>query len=192
MSQGATEEEAAAIFSETKTEEPQQGPTELQKVEVPLPKIKTSSYLPNENITEREVSAILRGSNDVFLYFAKKSVGQKYVWAGNDPSSDGGLDCSGHVLYSLNQMDNNIEDRTASEIYTDLTTPVIGDPQSGDLRFLRDENGNIVHVQVIVSSDGTRINATGTRKNDINNPGVIEVKEGPLPLGGEIRRINWE
>jgi cell wall-associated NlpC family hydrolase len=102
------------------------------------------------------------------------------------------MDCSGSVIYALNQMGNNIPDQNASDIYNNLTTPVEnGDFQPGDLRFLRNSEGDVSHVQVVTGTDGTRVNATGGPENNINNPGIIESLQGPLPTSGEVRRLNW-
>lgn len=114
-------------------------------------------------------------------------VGSDYVWGGNSPE-DGGMDCSGSLIYGINQMGNTIADQTASQLYT-LTSAVSGEIQPGDLRFLSDSNGNINHVQTIVDADGSRVNATGGPENTIDNPGNIELLPGPLPVSGEIRRL---
>ena len=73
-----------------------------------------------------------------------------------------------------------------------MTLPVDdGDIQAGYLRFLRNANGEINHVQVIVAEDGSRVNATGTDANTRDNPGIIELLSGPLPQNGEIRRLQF-
>ena len=108
------------------------------------------------------------------------------ILGGNTPK-DGGMDCSGSLIYGINQMGNDVSDQTASQLYN-LTDPVDGGIQPGDLRFLSDSNGNINHVQTIVDSNGARVNATGGPENTIDNPGTIELLPGPLPKSGEIRR----
>ena len=132
----------------------------------------------------------LNGTADQFAANMEDLVGTPYVWGGNTPE-DGGMDCSGSIIYGLNQMGNNIPDQSASDLYTNYTEPVTGDMQRGDLRFLRDSDGNITHVQTITDVNGTRVNATGGPENTVENPGVIELLETPLPASGEIRRLHF-
>ena len=120
--------------------------------------------------------------------------GGYYVYGGNDPNTDGGLDCSGSVLYGLNQEGNNIPDQTANDIMNNknIATPIdASDVQPGDLRFLVDGNGNAYHVQVIIGEDGSRFNATGGPENDINNPGTLDILMTKLSQSGVYRRPNF-
>ena len=129
----------------------------------------------------------LIGSGNQLAFNMILLVGSNYVWGGNSPE-DGGMDCSGSIIYGINQMGNNIADQTASQLYN-LTSSVDGDIQPGDLRFLSDSKGNINHVQTIVNSDGTRVNANGGPENTIDTPGSIDLLPGPLPTSGEVRRL---
>ena len=51
-------------------------------------------------------------------------VGKDYIWGGNDPVKDGGVDCSGSILYGLKEMGYTLPDMTANEIVKKLTLPV--------------------------------------------------------------------
>ena len=132
----------------------------------------------------------LNGSADQFATNMEDLVGTPYVWGGNTPE-DGGMDCSGSIIYGLNQMGNDILDQSASDLYYNYTEPVTGNVQRGDLRFLRDSDGNITHVQTITNVNGTRVNASGGPENSIENPGIIELLDPPLPTSGEIRRLHF-
>ena len=132
----------------------------------------------------------LNGSANQFACGMKSLVGSQYVWGGDTPD-DGGMDCSGSIIYMLNQQGNKIPDQKASDLYYNYTMEVDGHIQPGDLRFLRDSSGKIIHVQTIVDVDGTRVNATGGPENTKENPGTIDLLPGPLPGGGEIRRLNF-
>ena len=132
---------------------------------------------------------VLNGSADQLASNMEALVGTNYVWGGNSPA-DGGMDCSGSLIYGINQMGNNLPDQTANDLYG-LTVPVTGEPQRGDLRFLSNSNGVQVHVQTITNSNGTRVNATGGPENTITNPGVIEQLTTELPSTGEIRRLQF-
>ena len=131
----------------------------------------------------------LNGSADQFATNMEDLVGTPYVWGGNTPE-DGGMDCSGSIIYGLNQMGNDILDQSASDLYKNYTMPVEGAPQRGDLRFLR-EDGKIVHVQTITNENGARVNAHGGPQNTVNNPGKIELLTNELPQSGEIRRLRF-
>ena len=132
----------------------------------------------------------LNGSADQFATNMEDLVGTPYVWGGNTPE-DGGMDCSGSIIYGLNQMGNDIPDQSASDLYYNYTEPVTENVQRGDLRFLRDSDGNITHVQTITNVNGTRVNASGGPENSIENPGIIELLDPPLPTSGEIRRLHF-
>ena len=131
----------------------------------------------------------LNGSGDQLAEKMLALVGSNYVWGGNSPA-DGGMDCSGSILYSVNQMGNNLADQTSAELYS-LTSPIKGEMQPGDVRFLFDSQGNVVHVQTIVDSDGSRVNASGGPNNTKDKPGKIELLTGAVPESGEIRRFNF-
>ena len=132
----------------------------------------------------------LNGSADQFATNMEDLVGIPYVWGGNTPEN-GGMDCSGSIIYGLNKMGNDILDQSASDLYNNYTEPATGNVQRGDLRFLRDSDGNITHVQTITDVNGTRVNASGGPENSIENPGIIELLDPPLPTSGEIRRLHF-
>ena len=135
----------------------------------------------------------LIGNNELFLQTQQNLEGGNYVWGGRNPATHGGVDCSGAILFGLETLgNNNLPRYTAQCIFDNLTDPVVGGLQPGDLRFLFDANGNVIHVQTIAGVDGSRINATGGPENTRDNPGIIELLPGPIPASGEIRRLRWE
>ena len=150
---------------------------------------------PNDGSTGGDDSPDeLNGSLDGFLENINSLVGGYYVYGGNDPESNGGVDCSGAILGAINQEGNNIPDQTADDIYnnTELIEYVAPDDiRPGDLRFLLDENGDISHVQVILDTSGTRFNASGGPENTIDNPGTLEILTSTLPATGVYGRLNF-
>ncbi len=156
----------------------------------------SSSYggCGGSNSRTRNNGETLNGTTKGFIDKMTGLAGGYYVYGGNDPNTDGGLDCSGSVLYGLNQEGNNIPDQTANDIMNNknIATPIdASDVQPGDLRFLVDGNGNAYHVQVIIGEDGSRFNATGGPENDINNPGTLDILMTKLPQSGVYRRPNF-
>ncbi|MCF7915258.1 MAG: hypothetical protein K9L66_08830, partial [Spirochaetaceae bacterium] len=150
-------------------------------------------YVGNDPINFVDLLGLLKGNNLEFLSTQQNLVGTDYVWAGNDPETDGGVDCSGAIICGLNEIDNNVSDQTADEIYDNLTVTVVGNLKPGDLRFLDSNNDGIYeHVQTISSYDGDRINASGGPENTLEDPGIVEELPGPLPISGEIRRLSWD
>ena len=151
------------------------------------------AYVGNDPVNLIDLWGLLTGNNEDFLQTQQDLLDTDYIWAGNDPVTDGGVDCSGGILHGLDELGNDLEDMTADEIHDNLTSPVEGDPQPGDLRFLDSNNDGVYeHVQTISSTDGDRINASGDPTNTADNPGVIEELPGPLPASGEIRRLDWD
>ena len=161
---------------------------------------KATSFVPEISGGEGVLSAenescTLNGSIEGFLENINTLVDGYYVYGGNDPEIDGGVDCSGSVLWAINQEGNNIPDQTANGIYhnNELIDYIdAADIGPGDLRFLLDEDGNAYHVQVILDSQGTRFNATGGPDNTIENPGSLDVLPSPLPGTGVYGRLNFE
>ncbi|MBI9098828.1 MAG: C40 family peptidase [Spirochaetaceae bacterium] len=129
------------------------------------------------------------GYNKKFAQTQTDLVGKDYIWGGNDPVKDGGVDCSGSILYGLKEMGYTLPDMTANEIVKKLTLPV--EDKSfieGDIRGLH-AKGKVVHVQTLLE-DG-RVNPTGGPENDLNNPGEINELEGAPPASGTMHRIDW-
>ena len=161
---------------------------------------KETSFVPDISgggglLSSENESCTLNGSLEGFLENINSLVDGYYVYGGNDPEIDGGVDCSGSILWAINQEGNNIPDQTANGIYhnNELIDYIdAADLRPGDLRFLLDEDGNAYHVQVILDSQGTRFNATGGPDNTIENPGSLDVLPSPLPETGVYGRLNFE
>ena len=95
---------------------------------------------------------------------AKKYLGGKYVWGGEQPS---GFDCSGYTQYIFNKIGINLP-RTAYA-QSKVGTKVQGSLQTGDLLFFNTDPSRgipITHVGVYLE-DGKFIHAAGKRKGII-------------------------
>ena len=161
---------------------------------IPQPDDGSETYLPEANLNDE--NGHLQGTLDDFIDNINSLVGDDYVWGGNDPEADGGVDCSGAILWALNQEGNDLEDQTADDIYNneDIVTHIDEeDVQPGDLRFLDyDGDGTMDHVQVMLDTEGSRFNPTGGPENTIDNPGTIQILPGPIYGGGEYGRLNFQ
>lgn len=95
---------------------------------------------------------------------AKKYLGGKYVWGGEQPS---GFDCSGYTQYIFNKIGIKLP-RTAYA-QSKVGTKVQGSLQTGDLLFFNTDPSRgipVTHVGVYLE-DGKFIHAAGKRKGII-------------------------
>lgn len=132
------------------------------------------------------------GKNQEYANTQTALVGGNYVFGGNDPAVDGGVDCSGGPLFGLREMGYDIPDMTADQIVNNLTVPVEdGEYKPGDIRALHDsKTGEVDHLQTMLE-DG-RVNPAGDDTNKRNNPGKIEKLEGSPPSSGTLHRLDWD
>lgn len=85
----------------------------------------------------------LSGGNDAVDY-ARTQLGKKYVWGGQSP--DKGFDCSGLVIWALNQSGKNIGDTDAAGLYNNSKKITIDELQPGDLIFTEFGKNGADHV----------------------------------------------
>lgn len=85
----------------------------------------------------------LSGGNDAVDY-ARTQLGKKYVWGGQSP--DKGFDCSGLVIWALNQSGKNIGDTNAAGLYNNSKKITIDELQPGDLIFTEFGKNGADHV----------------------------------------------
>ncbi len=121
--------------------------------------IDTSSIGPKENLAENS-----------YLY-----MNSPYLWGGRSPF---GIDCSGftQLIYKLNGFKLPRDASQQAEIGETLS--FVEESESGDLAFFDNEEGNIIHVGIILS--GNRIiHASGKIRIDrIDHQGIFNVDTG--------------
>jgi len=90
---------------------------------------------------------------DLVVSIALDLAGTPYVWGGNHPIQDGGLDCSGFILHCLRDAGLDLPDTTADGLYTTLA-PVddAADLLPGDLAFYGKDRAT--HVVMVISTGG--------------------------------------
>jgi cell wall-associated NlpC family hydrolase len=141
-----------------------------------------------EKMDELYPEYFTEGRYDYFMDIAKTSE-QEDNW---DFPQDYCWDCSGLWWYAVNELGyyDEYTDRTASDTYYDYCTPIDKDElQPGDLVFVEDDTGKIVHMAVvgrhgyIYEASGSLIGVVKKRTidkriyNNIVNGGV-EVSKG--------------
>ena len=91
---------------------------------------------------------------DQAVLWSVRLLGTPYIWGGNDPQTDKGLDCSGMVGYIFRQLGCLPEgyDDTAQGYYNRYKRNAVERPVRGCLAFYGKNPSRITHVMLIVSS----------------------------------------
>ncbi len=130
-------------------------------------------------------------SGDTVVSIARQWLGYPYKWGGNDPVVDGGVDCSGYVLWVLRKVGIEYADTTAQGLWNMCYTKglcfvkgqegQIQEPWTnarriaGSLLFARDrETLKIKHVAFSDGANNT-IEARGSKTQD-RGTGVFEMR----------------
>ena len=101
---------------------------------------------------------------------SEKLLGVKYVWGGSSPTQ--GLDCSGFLYWIQKTAGSSVGRLTASR-YSKLGKKItIGQQKPGDFLFF----GKRVNHCAIYIGNGYMIESRGSRKNNVNDPGIGVVK----------------
>lgn len=114
-----------------------------------LTKYAEGSSSKNDNISNYK--GISQARMDVAEY-AKKQLGVKYVWGGEDPT---GFDCSGFTQFVMKNK-GIILPRTAGDQYLKSTKVDVLNVQCGDLVFFKND-GRISHVGMVISNRGESV-----------------------------------
>lgn len=108
-------------------------------------------------------------ANELVVY-ATNLIGTPYVWGGSNTAQ--GLDCSGLLYWIQREAGSNVGRLTASG-YSKIGTRIpIGQQKAGDFLFFGDP---VTHCAIYIGN-GYMIESRGSRKNNVNNPGVGVVK----------------
>lgn len=108
-------------------------------------------------------------ANELVVY-ATNLIGTPYVWGGSNTAQ--GLDCSG-LLYWIQRVAGSNVGRLTASGYSKIGTRIpIGQQKAGDFLFFGDP---VTHCAIYIGN-GYMIESRGSRKNNVNNPGVGVVK----------------
>ncbi len=122
----------------------------------------------------------LSGGNDAVDY-ARTQLGKKYVWGGQSPNE--GFDCSGLVIWALNQSGKNIGDTNAAGLYNNSKKITIDELQPGDLIFTEFGENGADHVGMYTENNTVISASKGSGK-------VIEREFSNYWRQGKFGRIN--
>lgn len=123
-------------------------------------------------------------ANELVVY-ATNLIGTPYVWGGSNAAQ--GLDCSGLLYWIQRSAGSNVGRLTASG-YSKIGTRIpIGQQKAGDFLFFGDP---VTHCAIYIGN-GYMIESRGSRKNNVNNPGVVKSLVSRRSDLSSIRRV-WD
>ena len=110
-----------------------------------------------------------------FIEVCKKFLKAPYLWGGK---TSYGIDCSGFTQIVLGQFGVQLKRDASMQANQGSLVAFIAEAQTGDLAFFENEEGNITHVGIILSSE-TIIHAHGeVRIDGIDDMGIFNKKTG--------------
>lgn len=114
-------------------------------------------------------SGMATDASSGILSLAQQLVGTPYVWGGNSPA-DGGMDCSGVVIYVLNQNGYQITDMSADNLSRAGTEVSFNDLQVGDLICeQKGSDGKYHHVVMYLGDNKVLASECGCNPPSIHN-----------------------
>ena len=103
-----------------------------------------------------EVAPVVNNGQSI-ASIASRYAGHPYVWGSSNPAV--GFDCSGLVVNAYRELGINLPHQSAAQYNSGYAVDA-SNLQPGDLVFFKMRGGNIDHVGIVTSSDGTFIHAS--------------------------------
>ena len=141
-----------------------------------LPEIQNSIFrFNNTDYTFDGLTTNVKQEKGMLIENAMMYLNSPYLWGGRTPF---GIDCSGlsQMVYRLNGIDIPRDADEQAEVGTTLSFVEESDP--GDLAFFDNEEGNIVHVGIVLENNHI-IHASGKVRIDrIDQQGIFNTDLG--------------
>lgn len=116
--------------------------------------------------------SVLQGKQpgDILIKTAKKFLGSPYLWGGR---SYFGNDCSGFTQIVYRMCGYNLQRDSSQQAGQGLLVSFIEEVKPGDLAFFEDEEGNIVHVGILLGSNQIIHSSGQVRIDTIDHEGIF-------------------
>lgn len=103
---------------------------------------------------------------------AKQFINAPYLWGGKNPF---GYDCSGFVQVIYRILGEDLPRDAGQQVNTGNNIDFISDAKPGDLAFFDDEEGNIIHVGIILKSRDIIHSSGKVRIDKLDQQGIYNI-----------------
>ncbi len=141
----------------------------------PDPKHQKGAWIGKRKFEFDGVSTLGKRSREELVNFAYQYIGAPYLWGGRTPF---GLDCSGFTQMVYRLAGYTIPRDSPQQATRGLTLSFIEESEPGDLAFFDNQEGQIVHVGIILE-DNYIIHASGkVRLDRLDQTGIFNPETG--------------
>ncbi len=138
-----------------------------------LPHFRDDRFALNDNtylFTGEVQHTAEKPENDRLLDIARKYLEAPYLWGGRSPF---GIDCSGFVQIVFRMCGLHLPRDSSQQVEEGETVNFINEAMAGDLAFFGNEEGDIIHVGILLNNQSI-IHASGkVRIDKIDHQGIF-------------------
>lgn len=148
-----------------------------EKIQVPIgsvfPNLKGDEFSINDNLYKLEVplkkSSKISDKRGYILDIAQKMINVPYLWGGR---TAWGIDCSGFIQLLFKIVGIQLPRDANQQVNIGSAVNFISESQPGDLVFFDDEEGNIIHVGILVGESKIIHASQRVRTDTIDHQGI--------------------